>query len=630
MSSVDKFNLNRDFENLYDEAIGMNLRQEIKKVKHRYSGNEFLASGGMKNIYITEDLLTNRNVAKAVLKDQNDEKTESFFHEARICASLEHPNIIPIYDMGYDENQTPYFTMKLICGTSLTEQIQLGKLTLNELLSDFLKICEGMAYAHSLGIIHRDLKADNIQISSYGEVLICDWGLAKRLNEYDDYSHEQSPQSSPVTLNGTIKGTPGFMSPEQARGEKDHINQQSDIYSLGAILYLILTGKAPLANLSSSASIGATADGLITCPHTLSKNLPTTLVSICQKSMAHNPQNRYKSTELLISDIEQYRQGFATSAEPPSLYGSVKLLIARNRRFAFTVVCFSLVISTLLIWFIISLGLSENNSRKSQKLAQSALKKFKEAEEIKHKLTKDAAPKILERANFALINYQYYKGLEICDFALDLDSSLSSAHRTKGYILLSLFRFTEALKSLKKGKLPKGHKVYTATKDCISHFGSRTDFQLNDFIWVIQKYKSLNMLQMINEQTYSPIMKNLTLEERHQYAVTVMKIQNPNLNDISFSNNKLVVNFKKLAIINGLYKTGITTLDLKNSPVQNMLVIRTLPLEKLVWPKSNTHTQQLKHIEECQTLKELHLPMGFKNLNNSPDFPSTVKVKFYP
>ena len=630
MEIDNKYSLVRNFTDLFDEATGENLSSNIREIDDRYEGSEFLAAGGMKKIYVTKDRLINRNVAKAVLKDsENKSKVERFFHEARICASLEHPNIIPVYDLGYDEKEQPFFTMKLIHGQTLKELILSKTASLSELLSIYLKVCDAVAYAHSRGIIHRDLKAENIQVSSFGEVLVCDWGLARKDDDHIDFHVEESVDLNPVTLDGIIQGTPGYMSPEQALGNKTSVNHLSDIYSLGAILYFILTSQQPLSDLKSQELLEATKAGKLSEDLNKASYIPKALVAVCQKTLAVEQDGRYKNAEILKDDVVKYMQGFATSAESVNAFGLFKLLVARNRKVSFTLSLSILVVSTLVLWFLFSLSLSENQAKSSQVLAEEALKKFKEAEDIKHRLAKDAAPRMLERASYALSTYQLYEGLEICNLALELDPDLRPALTNKGFILLSLLRFKEAQECFDKTGRDPSHKTMKAIKACIERFGDRKIFTLEDYIWIVEKYSFLSKKKMINEQTFSPVMDHLSLKERREYAKAVMRLQNPGLGEIYFTEENVHLDWSKLEIADGLYKTGITSLDLRKSPLSGDLIfVKGLPLHTLVFP-NRAPDEFFNYISKCKTLKELHVPRAHFKKADVNELPKRIKVYFY-
>ena len=254
-----------DFVKMYNKSkevitdtvsISQNL-SEIDLYK-RYRYKRFINEGAMKSIYSCHDQSTARQVAYAVPKNNKEEVVESFLREAKITASLQHPNIIPVYDIGVDDDQS-FFTMKLVDGQSLADVIKdpIKSLDTHYLLTVFLKVCDAVSYAHSNGIVHLDLKPENIQISAHGEVLICDWGLAKVVDLFKDESNPLLDNEAfykadqlQHTLYGYIKGTPGFLSPEQAKGNKAEKSYSSDIYSLGAILYNILTKKIPIQSPS--------------------------------------------------------------------------------------------------------------------------------------------------------------------------------------------------------------------------------------------------------------------------------------------------------------------------------------------------------------------------------------------
>ncbi len=627
---TNKFSINRDFSDLLDEAVGMGFSQEIKDCPQRYDEGQFLASGGMKKICVTTDQMTGRPVAKAMLKDNSDSvRVEKFFHEARICASLEHPNIVPVYDIGYDEDELPFFTMKLIKGQTLNELIKEKSSSRTELLEAYVKICDAMAYAHSRGIIHRDLKPDNIQISSFGEVLVCDWGLARRDGKDIELEDDIESPGAPVPYDGSVQVTPGYMSPEQARGEKDQIGLHSDIYSLGSILYYILTGKPPYHEIKPKDTLSKTAKGEFSPPEKVDSTVPSALSAVCLKAMSLNPESRYKSAENLRDDILKYLHGYATSAEEIGTWGLFRLLLARNRMITLTVVTSLIIIIALSIWFIISISMREQRALASEAAAESALDKFLKAEELKHRLTKEAAPRILERAQKYLHTYEFEKGLEMCNFAIDLDYNLKGAHSRKAYILLSLLRFEEALTEFRTAGFAENQKAVVATKKCIEHFGDRKDFVLDDFLWIIKTYHSLNMKKMINEQTFSPVMNKLSLEERRIYSKKALGIQNPNLGKVSFTKDEVILNWNQLTNASGLYKTEIKKLDFRNIKLlEDIIVIKGLPLKEMYWPPMAPE-DYLVYLRRCKTLKTLFLPKNIFKKSDLKQIPANIDVQYY-
>ena len=178
-------------------------------------------------------------------QDAKDQRKEHFLKEARLTAALQHPNIIPLYDLGLKSTQ-PWFTMKLVSGTTLDKTLENLKRNrsvelsdLNERLDAFMKICDAVAYAHSRGVLHLDIKPDNIQISEYGDILLCDWGLAKVMASVCDEEllecYTFNPKGLDLTIDGLIKGTPGFMAPEQTRLIKGKSGEYTDIFFLWAV-----------------------------------------------------------------------------------------------------------------------------------------------------------------------------------------------------------------------------------------------------------------------------------------------------------------------------------------------------------------------------------------------------------
>ena len=251
--NTDSNDFGHEFSDLYKEAEIENFDSVLnyKIESDRYEIHEVVASGGMKNIHKALDKKCERIVALATPKQDIDESFyEVFLREAKLTARLDHPNIMPIHDLGLRESGQPYFTMDLKSGDSLGTIIQkladgdlhyLKTYNTAELINIFIKICDATAYAHEHNVIHLDIKPENIQIGDFGEELICDWGLAWILFE-EAGEKINSNLFNPAPYD-QIKGTPGYMAPETVQGWEP--DERSDIYSLGVVLYELLTGDLP-------------------------------------------------------------------------------------------------------------------------------------------------------------------------------------------------------------------------------------------------------------------------------------------------------------------------------------------------------------------------------------------------
>ena len=237
------------------------------------------ARGGIGTVSVALDAELNREVAlKQILPEQADNLASRarFLLEAEVTARLEHPGVVPVYGLGMGKDARPFYAMRLVRGETLKEAVerfraaaaQPGRdrseqaLDLRHLLARFLDVCNTVAYAHSRGVIHRDLKPSNIMLGPYGETLVVDWGLAKVIGRDDPRAVRSaeatlvpsSGSGSSETVQGTVIGTPAYMSPEQAEGTLESIGTASDVYSLGATLYYVLTGRPPLMSPTSVRS----------------------------------------------------------------------------------------------------------------------------------------------------------------------------------------------------------------------------------------------------------------------------------------------------------------------------------------------------------------------------------------
>jgi eukaryotic-like serine/threonine-protein kinase len=325
----------------------------------RYRLIERIGSGGMGTVYLAEDSVLGRRVALKILDlpELRTELSERLLREAHILARLEHPGIVPVHDAGNLADGRVFYAMKFVEGErldALAKRID----AIHERLRIFQRICEAVAFAHARGILHRDLKPENVMAGPFGEVLVMDWGVAKILREdpaprevHASIGVETSRKAPTVTKplkteHGTILGTPGYMAPEQARGEIESLDERADIYSLGAILKFLVAGpKSDASPGSDSGRIGTR-----TASSTAPGSAPRAVAGIAQKAMAREPAHRYASVSDLAQDVARYLDGAPVSAYPENVFQKAARWATRYRVAIGLVLAYLIVRALLLLW----------------------------------------------------------------------------------------------------------------------------------------------------------------------------------------------------------------------------------------------------------------------------------------
>ncbi len=360
----------------------------------RYLLRSFLAAGGMGEVWIAEDKHVGRQVAVKRIRQArlgNADFEARFLFESQVMGQLEHPCIIPLHDLGRNEAGELYSVMKLFRGSSLKQRLTefhsakkqdwQRQVEFRRILEAFASICHAVAYAHSRGVIHRDIKPDNVMLGDYGETTLLDWGLAKAVHSGSDSVETQpSPDkiymtTGPSTTHaGAIVGSPFYMSPELATGQSECVDEKTDVYLLGATLYEILTGQPPRSGSSTLELIELAQHTSVPPPRKIDLQIPKPLEAVCLRAMAHRREDRYSSATALAHEIEKYLAGQPVVAYREPLAKRAWRWCKRNRRPLYRA---SVAVFLLLCGSAVYISVSRAQALQARETAQRELSEFR-------------------------------------------------------------------------------------------------------------------------------------------------------------------------------------------------------------------------------------------------------------
>jgi eukaryotic-like serine/threonine-protein kinase len=320
------------------DAVVARLRDLVERPEvptTRYEILDRLGEGGMGVVYLARDRELGREVALKVLRapDPSPEERDRILREARILASLEHPGIVPVHDVAVLPDGRVFYVMKRVRGERLDAARSARSRA--ELLRVFRQVCNTVAFAHAAGVIHRDLKPQNVMLGAFGEVLVLDWGVAKLRGRAVEVPPGTGVQpTGENTATGTVMGTPGYMAPEQLTGNSAAVDERTDVFGLGGILCFLLTGDHPSAGLPEGERWLA---------------VPAPLRAICERARATMPELRYRLASELAADVANYLDALPVTAHREGLFERTRRVAARHRTALLLVLAYLVVRVTLLL-----------------------------------------------------------------------------------------------------------------------------------------------------------------------------------------------------------------------------------------------------------------------------------------
>jgi WD40 repeat protein/serine/threonine protein kinase len=355
-------------------------RRVSREEQGRYAIRDETGRGGMGRVLVAFDEFVGREVAfKELLGPIDPETTRRFLHEARITGQLEHPNIVPVYEVGQSQSGALYYTMRLVRGKTLSAALAECRTLAERLrhLGAFWNLCNAVAYAHGRGVVHRDLKPDNVMVGEFGETVLIDWGIASVGAGRPAAGPAPAPAPAPPPAGGgeppqrpsqrEAVGTPAYMSPEQTAGDDAFVDARSDVWGLGAVLYELLTGHPPFAARTVSDTLFLVREGPLVKVRSRCPEAPPELAAVAEKALQKRPADRYQSAIELAEEIRAYISGGRVRAYAYSSWELVRRFAAQNR--ALVSAAALALVAVLAALFAVSASLrSERAARRDSEL----------------------------------------------------------------------------------------------------------------------------------------------------------------------------------------------------------------------------------------------------------------------
>ena len=656
-----------DSKNIHitDQTQIDDLLEGFKK-NDKYEHIALIGAGGMGQVTLSRDKNTLRKVAIKTLKKellQNHEAVIRFTEEAQITAQLEHPNIIPVYEMGLDSEDAPFYSMKYVKGTNLKEilglikeqnEIIMQKFHIIELLNIFVKVCDAMSFACSKGVLHRDLKPENIMIGEFGEVLIVDWGLAKTfqltvdtsapkdsfsenkiVNKINNFIAEnidtiRSLNHVDLSLDNFLIGTPQYMAPERIVGQGDEL---SEVFALGTILHDILA----LKNMFIAKEVKqvlqkiALADyekmqNFKNLPHIPGGKIPQPLIAVVEKATMKNPLERYESISELKSELESYILGFATKAERAGFFRLFKLGLARHKKLSSFILLLIITLLFVSTVFIYELAHSKQEALNQSQYANMQKVAAKRKSEEVIEISKELGRKISELKSHSDIIYsnalhevQLLNFDKALKYAIDLSPENPKYRFLHGQILMSITSFDEAIDAFKS--IEANTDLFSISNEYLNVCSSLSAKVKNGTSSEQDSIKLYNFFKDKGDYAFAiAVLKELTENEQYDNflrEIWTLRLKRSNMGDLVSQNNTVIkaangkflisINSPKLFDLSPLEKMPIRELTLINCNVNNIDVLKGMPLELLTL--TNTQVKNLDPIKGA--------PLSYIRLKNN-------------